>query len=99
MRRLTYVVLVASSLAGCGTSTGIVQVGPRIYSVSEMRSPVLGGGIEARRVVLAEASDFCRQQGLLLQPLQLRPSGDPYTPYYPTAFDAVFSCVTPAPGR
>ena len=97
MRRLTYVALLAVGLAGCGASTGIVQIGPRLYSLSEMRAPVLGGGIEAQRVVLAEASDFCRQQGLLFQPLQLRPSGDPYTPYYPTAFDAVFSCVAPRP--
>ncbi len=80
-------------LAGCGTTTGIVPVGPDTYTVSEMRSPVLGGGGEARRVVLTEADAFCRRQGRSLQPLSLRPDGDPYTPYYPTAFDAVFRCV------
>jgi hypothetical protein len=28
-------------------------------------------------------------------PLYLAPAGDPFTPYYPTAFDATFRCVKP----
>ncbi len=82
----------AGMLAGCATTIGVVPVGPDTYAVSEMRSPVRGGGPEARRAVLAEASGFCARQGLVYVLLDLRPDGDPYTPYYPTAFDATFQC-------
>jgi hypothetical protein len=92
MRRVCVAVAAVAGLAGCGTSTGIVQVGLDTYALSEMRSPALGGGLEAQRVVLAEATAFCAQQGRVFQPLRLAPSGDPRTPYYPTAFDAVFRC-------
>ena len=81
------------TLAGCATTIGIVPVGPDTYAVSEMRSPVRGGGREARRAVLAEASEFCARQGLVSVLLDLRPDGDPFTPYYPTAFDATFRCM------
>ncbi len=81
-------------LSGCGSTTGIVPVAPGTYAVSEMRAPALGGGAEARRAALAEADGFCRRQGGALAPLVLRPDGDPFTPYYPTAFDVTFRCVT-----
>jgi hypothetical protein len=81
------------ALAGCGATTGIVPVAPSTYAVSEMRAPALGGGAEARRVALAEADGFCRQQGRAFSPLSLRPDGDPFTPYYPTAFDVTFRCL------
>lgn len=88
--------VMTAGLAACGTSTGVVPMGPDTYSLSEMRSPALGGGLEARRVVLIEANDFCRRQGRVFVPLDLRPDGDPRTPYYPTAFDATFRCVMEA---
>ncbi len=87
----------ALALSGCGSTTGVVPVAPGTYAVSEMRAPALGGGAEARRVALAEADGFCRRQGGVPVPLAVRPDGDPYTPYYPTAFDVTFRCV--APGR
>ena len=90
---MTMAVLLA--LAGCGATTGIVPVAPGTYAVSEMRAPALGGGAEARRVALAEADGFCRRQGRALAPLAVRPDGDPFTPYFPTAFDVTFRCVPP----
>jgi hypothetical protein len=88
-------VWLALALTGCGATTGIVPVGLDTYALSEMRAPVLGGGEEARRVVLSEAAGFCQQQGRVFVPLALRPAGDPFTPYYPTAFDATFRCAAP----
>ena len=73
----------------------MIPVGPDVFAVSAMRAPVRGGGPEARRVVLAEADGFCRAQGRVFVPLDLRPDGDPRTPYYPTAFDATFRCGAP----
>jgi len=101
MRVLSLMALVAVSVAGCGSTTGIVPIGPDTYVLSEMRAPVLGGGPEARRVVMAEASGFCQRQGRGAILLDLRPDGDPFTPYYPTAFDATFQCAAPVvpPGR
>ena len=80
-------------LGGCALSTGIVPVGPGTYALSEMRAPVRGGGPEAQRAVLATASGFCQRQGRNLVLLDLRPGGDPYTPYWPTAFNATFQCL------
>jgi hypothetical protein len=95
MRVLWPALLMTLGVVGCGTTTGIRTIGPDIYVVSEMRAPVLGGGPEAQRVVLVEATAFCQQQGRVFVPLDLRPDGDPYTPYYPTAFDATFRCAPP----
>jgi hypothetical protein len=95
MRVSPLMALVALCVTGCGSSTGIMPVGPDTYAISEMRAPVLGGGDEARRIVMVEAIGFCQQQGRVFVPLDLRPDGDPRTPYYPTAFDATFRCVAP----
>jgi hypothetical protein len=95
MRVLSLMALVALCVTGCGSTTGIVPVGPDTYALSEMRAPVLGGGLEARRIVMAKAIEFCQQQRRVFMPLDLRPDGDPRTPYYPTAFDATFRCAAP----
>jgi hypothetical protein len=92
--RLAATVLVTSLLAGCAFTTGIVPIGPDTYTVSEMRAPARGGGAEAERVLLAETDAFCRRQNKVFLAIDLRPDGDPYTPYYPTAFDATFRCVS-----
>ena len=95
MRVLRVPVLVLASLTGCSLSTGIMPVGPNLYVLAEQRAPVLGGGFEAHKAVLARADGFCRGQGSVAQILDLRPDGDPFTPYYPTAFDATFRCLLP----
>lgn len=73
-----------------------MAIGPDTYALSEERAPVLGGGRAADRAVLAEANRFCLRQGRVSVILDLRPDGDPFTPYYPTAFDATFRCLTTA---
>lgn len=96
MRAFLPCVPVLACLAGCGFSSGVMTVGPDIYALSEERAPVLGGGREANRLVLAEADRFCLRQNRVSTILDLRPDGDPFTPYYPTAFDVTFRCVTAA---
>ncbi len=88
--------LILASVTGCSLGTGIVLVGPNLYVLAEQRAPVLGGGFEAHKAVLTEADGFCRRQGTVAQILDLRPDGDPFTPYYPTAFDATFRCLPSA---
>ena len=95
MKRFTrcLAALAGSSLTACGTTTGIVPVAPDTYSLTEMRSQVLGGGPVAYEAVLAEAAGFCRQQGRSFALLDLAPGGDPRGYYWPTAFTATFRCV------
>ena len=73
-------------LTGCGFSSGLVTVGPETYTLVEERSPVLGGGLEADRVVRTEAGSLCLRQGRVGRILDLRPAGDPFTIYYPTGY-------------
>ena len=89
----TMILLTAALLVGCGTSTGVLPTGPDSYFLSEMRSPVLGGGPEAKRILLAEATAFCQGQNRVFVPVDMGPDGDPYTPYYPTAYTAHFQCL------
>lgn len=99
MRAFLPCVLLIACLAGCGFSSGVRLVGPDTYALTEERAPVLGGGHEANRLVLAKADRFCLQQGRVSTILDLRPDGDPFTPYYPTAFDLTFQCLTTAQAK
>ncbi len=92
MRIAAKSLLLLPLMAGCAVTSGIVPIGPDTYAVSEMRSPARGGGEEAKRALLAETDAFCRRQNKVFLAITLRPDGDPYTPYYPTAFDATFRC-------
>ncbi len=96
MRTLPLIMLGAMAVAGCALSSGIVPIGPDTYVLSELRAEAAGGGPEAQRVVLAEATGFCQQQGRALVVLDLRPDGDPRSRYWPTQFDATFQCRPPA---
>ncbi len=93
--RWTVLLTVPGALAACAYSSGIIPVGPGIYSVSEMRAPARGGELEAQRAVFAKIATFCGQQNRVVLPLATQPDGDPFTPYGPTAFDATFRCVPP----
>ena len=94
MRLAARSLLLLPLLAGCTFTTGVVPIGPDTYIASEMRAPARGGGAEAERALLAETDAFCRRQNKQFLAIDLRPDSDPYTPYYPTAFDATFRCVS-----
>jgi hypothetical protein len=82
-------------LASCAVSVGVQPAGPDSFIVSERRAPVLGGGPEAERVALAEATQFCQQTGRIFTPIAMGPSGNPYGAYGPTTFTATFRCRQP----
>lgn len=84
--------LAASGLAGCSGTSGIIPLGPDTFTLSEMRAPAIGGGTAAHQAVLAEAAGFCQRHGKAVLILDGHPDGDPYTPYYPTAYDVTFRC-------
>jgi hypothetical protein len=79
-------------LAGCAATSGIRPIGPDTFALSEMRAPAAGGGPAARAAVLADGAAFCQRNGRSFVLLEARPDGDPFTPYWPTAFDATFRC-------
>ena len=93
MRRAWLGATVCIALTGCAAGSGVVAVGPDTYALSELRAPAAGGGPAARLAVVSESAAFCRAQGRAVVPLELRPDGDPWTPYWPTAFDATFRCA------
>jgi hypothetical protein len=94
-RRNSGWLLLGGLLAGCQGTSGVLPIGPNAYTLSEMRAPVVGGGQAARLAVLQDATAFCARQGRRFVLMDARPDGDPYTPYYPTAFDATFRCDPP----
>ena len=85
------------ALAGCAGSTGVFPVSPGVWSVSEMRAPVLGGGEAAKAAVVAEANGFCQSYGLVLVPISMGPSAPPNSAYGPVSYSAAFSCAPPSP--
>ena len=82
-----------AALCGCAAGSGVIPVGPDTYTLSELRAPAAGGGPAARQAAVSRSAAFCRAQGRAVVPLELRPDGDPTTPYWPTAFDATFRCA------
>jgi hypothetical protein len=59
-------------LGACAVSTGILPAGPDTYTVTERRSPVLGGSVEAQKVATLEANDYCAKQGRVFQPMNFQ---------------------------
>jgi hypothetical protein len=92
MMRVAPTIIYCLLLPGCAVSVGVVPVGPDTYAVSERRAPVLGGGPEAQRVALAEATGFCAQQGRVFAPLVMGAVGNPYSAYGPSGFTTTFRC-------
>ncbi len=87
-----YLLVLATLPAACAGSSGVIPIGPDTFALSEMRAPAVGGGPAAQHAVLATATRFCRSHGKEALVLDSHPDGDPYTPYYPTAYDATFRC-------
>lgn len=58
-------VVIASVLfaAGCTQSSGVMQLGPDTYTVSNHAAPVMGGASAAKKLSLKEANEYCSSQG------------------------------------
>ena len=80
-------------LAACKGTTGVQQIGPDRFVVSEMRAPVLGGAQAAQPVAIGEAINFCRGLGRVFVPITMGPGG--IAGYGPTTYTAEFHCLTP----
>ena len=65
------------------------------YTVTERVAPVMGGGMEAQRRALAEASGYCKSQGREMMPLDLKDAGNLNNPYGPTGYSVTFRCLLP----
>lgn len=50
-------------LAGCATSSGVLEMGDGVYTISTHKAVVRGGMTSAKREALQEASSYCRQMG------------------------------------
>lgn len=54
----------AVGLSACGTpSSDVVKLGPDSYSISASAPPVRGGSVEAKRIALSQATEFCAKNG------------------------------------
>lgn len=54
-------------LAGCQTSTGVLNYGPDEYAISVKSAPIRGGSTASRQVALTEASKTCTSAGKQVQ--------------------------------
>jgi hypothetical protein len=86
---------IAGALAACASSTGILPAGPDTYTISEKVAPIRGGGTEAQRVALTEASAFCAEKGRQFVPNMMDQSGNLANPYGPTGYSVTFRCLLP----
>jgi hypothetical protein len=85
------------TLPACAQGTGVLPFGPDTYTVSEHRAPILGGGSEAQRAAITEATDYCENHGKKLLPLNSTQSGLAVNQaaYGNTSFSMTFRCLDP----
>lgn len=79
---------VALVLTACGSTTGILPVGPDTYTITERFSPIRGGSDTAKTDSLLQANAFCAQQGKQLLSTNMT-TGE-------RSYELVFKCITPA---
>jgi len=63
VRAFLLVVATVIMLSDCGSSRGILPVGPDTYTLTERHAVNRGGGDEAERDALLKAHDFCTTMG------------------------------------
>ena len=91
---MLFIAVLASGLAGCIASSGILPTGvPDTYAVTEMVAPLNGGGVAARRIALTEAALFCIEQGRVSVVDNIESGGD--LGYPPTGATVTFHCMSP----
>ena len=82
-------------LAGCSTTSKVMEVGPDTYSVSAMAAPVRGGTGAARSNALEQANAHCRSLGKYIEVVDT--SQETLNSYGAGAADVVFRCVNRNP--
>lgn len=60
MKKILFIGLI---LAGCNSSTGVIQLGPDTFQVATSALPGAGGSTAARKLAYKEAGEYCVKQG------------------------------------
>jgi len=81
-------------VSGCAASTGVLPAGPDTYTITEKFAPARGGSLEAKRVALTKANDFCTEKGRVFVPSIMREAG-PTPQYGNTEYMVTFQCLPP----
>jgi hypothetical protein len=79
-------------LEGCAESTGILPAGPDTYIVTERFSAIRGGSETAQKAAMTDANQYCLQNGLQFDPLQMAQLAGMTTPV-PTGYTVTFRCL------
>jgi hypothetical protein len=54
----------ALDISACGTpSSDVIKLSPDTYKISTSVPPVRGGSVEAKRMALSQAGEFCAKSG------------------------------------
>lgn len=59
LKLLTIAVTYAVILSSCAGSSGVVELGPDAYTISTHASGPRGGSVEAQKMALSKAKEFC----------------------------------------
>jgi len=60
------------TLAACGSTTGILPVGPGTYTITERFATIRGGSDTAKTDALTQANAYCAQQGKQLMSTNMK---------------------------
>lgn len=88
MRFIVSAVL-AATLAGCGTTSKVLTLGPDTYRVSASKHNLSGGAPEAEANALKSAESFCTSRGKQLLVSNMSSGFD--RPFY--TYTATFRCL------
>jgi len=83
--------VLAATLAGCGTTSKVLTLGPDTYRVSASKHNLSGGAPEAEANALESAAAFCEGRSKQLIVSNMSSGFD--RPYY--TYTATFRCLAP----
>lgn len=88
-----FAVLVAATLAGCASNTGIIPIGTDTYMVSRQAATGFSGSGSLKAEAFQEANAYCAAQGKSLQVVSTQEAQPPFLlGNYPKA-EVQFMCL------
>lgn len=90
IKSTTLAIISAITLAGCGTTGGVLKMGPDTYRVSASKHGLSGGGPIAESNALQTADAYCTKLGKQL--LVTRTGSDFQRPFYTST--VTFQCLS-----